>query len=75
MVLRNIKIGKNAQGKEALDIHISELLKIEKNIKVRLILQNLSASLEMKGLGDMKYLLLSQKYNTGRNTPAWNLNE
>lgn len=30
MVLRNIKIGKNAQGKEALDIHISELLKIEK---------------------------------------------
>lgn len=29
----------------------------------------------MKGLGDMKYLLLSQMYNTGRNTPAWNLNE
>lgn len=29
----------------------------------------------MKGLGDMKYRLLSQMYNTGRNTPAWNLNE
>jgi hypothetical protein len=30
MVLGNIKIGKNAQGKKVLDIHISELLKIEK---------------------------------------------
>lgn len=48
---RNIKIGKNAQGKEALEIHTSKLLKIEKNIKVRLMLQNLSASPEMKGLG------------------------
>jgi hypothetical protein len=60
MVLRDIEIGKNAQGKKALDIHISKLLKIEKNIKVRLMLQHLSASLEMKGLGYMKYLLLSR---------------
>lgn len=30
MVLGNIKIVKNAQGKKALDIHISQLLKIEK---------------------------------------------
>ena len=70
MVLGNIKIGKNAQGKKVLDIHISELLKIEKNIKVRLILQNLSASLEMKGLGDMKYLLLSQRYNGRQENPC-----
>lgn len=43
---------------------------------MRLKLQNLSASLEMKGLGYMKYRLLSWKYSVaGGRTSEQNLNE
>lgn len=63
MVLRERLKYAKMQRRKTLDIHIFKLLKIE-NIKVRLMLQNLSASLEMKGLGYMKYLLLSRMYYT-----------